>query len=259
MEYDLGLALSGGGARGFAHIGVIKALEELGVTPQAVAGVSAGAIVGALYASGMDSKEMHEFVEKANVVRALFPDVSFSGLINLKYLGDHLANFMPSERIEELEKPLFLGLSNLNSGELEFWNEGPLRECVMASCAIPLVFQPVEIEGNIYVDGGLLMNFPVPALRERCKKLIGVNLIPQLPVTSKRLKSGLSMTAIAMRCFYLAIINNSRPWRDECDVLIEAPELYDYHLFHFNKLDEIMEIGYRAAMKQKDEILKLNP
>lgn len=255
--YSLGIALSGGGARGYAHIGVFKALEEMGVVPEAVAGVSAGSIVGSLYAAGMDSLEMRKFAKSANLVRALFPDVSFSGLISLNYLHDHMARFISTNRIEELKRPLWLGLSNLNSGEVEFWSKGPLLECVMASCSIPLVFHPVEIEGHLYVDGGLLMNFPVPALRDQCRKLIGVNLIPQLEVPTKKLKSGLSATAIAVRCFYLAVINNSKPWRNQVEVLIEAPELYDYHLFQFGKWEEILEIGYRATMEKRKEIEKL--
>jgi NTE family protein len=253
--HNLGIVLSGGGARGFAHIGVLKALEEMGIEPEAVAGVSAGSIVGAAYASGMRSKEIWKFVQSANLVRALFPDVSFSGLISLNYLKSHLAKFIPEERIENLQRPLTLGLSNLNSGELELWSEGPLREAVAASCSIPLVFQPVEIDGHVYVDGGLLMNFPVPALKDSCRKIIGVNLIPQRSLPTEKLKTGFStFTSIAIRCFYLAVINNSKPWLGECDVLIEAPELYHYHLFQFGKMEEIRDIGYKATMAKRKEI-----
>ena len=252
--YNLGIALSGGGARGFAHMGVFKALEEMGIYPEVVAGVSAGALVGTMYASGMNSSRMEEVVETANFFRLLFPEVSVRGLIGLSYLKDHLARYIPTDRIEELERPLFLGLSNLSTGEVEFWSEGPLGDCVAASCAIPLVFNPVEINDQIYVDGGLLMNFPVPVLRPQCRKLIGVNLIPPLALPVITFKKGLSATAIAIRCFYLAVINNSRPFLDQCDVLIQAPELYHYHLFQFRKKEEIFQIGYRAAMEKREEI-----
>ncbi len=255
--YNLGIALSGGGARGFAHLGVLKALEEMGIQPDAVAGVSAGSIVGAMYASGMDSAEMKEFVDSASFLRLFFPSVSFSGLIDLSYLKDHLAKYISTNLIEELEKPLFLGLSNLSSGEVEFWTEGPLRECIAASCAIPLVFQPVEILEQIYVDGGLLMNFPAPILRPICRKVIGVNLMPPLALPAITFKKGLTATAIAIRCFYLAVISNSKPWLNHCDVLIQAPELYHYHLFQFRKREEIFEIGYRAAMEKREELESL--
>ena len=255
--YETGIALSGGGARGFAHMGVFKALEEMGVFPDAVAGVSAGALVGSLYASGMNSAQMREFADTASFVRLLFPEVSFSGLIGLSYMKDHLARFIPAERIEDLQRPLYLGLTNLSSGEVEFWSEGPLRDCVAASCAIPLVFNPVEINGQIYVDGGLLQNFPVPVLRPKCRRLIGVNLMTSLTLPTDTFKKGLSATAIAVRCFYLAVINNTKPWLDQCDVLIQSPELYHYHIFQFRKKEEIFEIGYRAAMEKKEEILKI--
>jgi len=255
--YHLGIALSGGGARGFAHMGVLKALEEMGIFPDAVAGVSAGALVGAMYASGMDFARMKEFADSASYVRLLFPEVSFAGPIGLNYMKEHLARNIPAERIEDLERPLFLGLTNIATGEMEFWSEGPLRDCVAASCAIPMVFHPVEIDGQIYVDGGLLMNFPVPVLRPKCRKLIGVNLIPSLPPLPDLPKKGLSVTALATRCFYLAIINNTRPWTGLCDVLIELPELFDYHIFQFRKKDEILQIGYDAAMKKREEIENL--
>lgn len=255
--HNLGIVLSGGGARGYAHIGVLQALEEMGIFPEAVAGVSAGSLIGAAYASGMNYVQMREFAASANLVRALFPDMSTSGLISLNYVRDHLAKFIPQNRIEDMKRPLTLGLSNLNSGEMELWTEGPLREAVMASCAIPLIFQPMEIHGNIYVDGGLLMNFPVPALRSKCRSLIGVNLMPQIEMPSEKLKGRMSMTAIAIRVFYMAVINNTKPWLDQCDVLIEAPELYHYHLFSFGKMDEIQKIGYEATMAKRKEIEKM--
>jgi NTE family protein len=255
--YNLGIILSGGGARGYAHLGVIKALEEMEISPEAVAGVSAGAIVGSLYASGMNYESMLEFTQSTSLMRALFPKVSLSGLSNLSYVGKRLSQFIQTNQIEALEKTLSLGLSNLNSGEVEFWTKGPLRECVMASCSIPLVFQPVEIDGQIYVDGGLLMNFPVPALRSQCRNLIGVNLFPQLHMPNEKLTKGISAKAIAMRSFYLSIINNSKPYRSQCEVLIEAPELYHYHIFQFRKWEEIIEIGYRATMEKREDILKL--
>jgi NTE family protein len=256
--HNLGIILSGGGARGYAHAGVLQALEEMGIFPDAVAGVSAGSIIGAAYASGMNASELCSFAESANLRKALFPQVSFSGLINLSYLGDYLMEHIPCSRLEDLPIPLTIGLSNLNTGDIELWSKGPLREAVMASCAIPLVFHPVEINGQIYVDGGLLMNFPVPALRDKCKRIIGVNLMPQVSLPREKLMGALSMTAIAIRSFYLAVINNSKPWLDQCDVLIEAPELYGYHPFRFRKKEEIRQIGYRATMDKKEALLNMS-
>ncbi|MBK8493475.1 MAG: patatin-like phospholipase family protein [Saprospirales bacterium] len=210
-------------------MGYSKPWKKWGIS-QAVAGVSAGSIVGTLYASGMDYAGMRKFIDSTSLVRVLFPDVAFSGLLSLSYLRDHLCSLHSYQPDRGIGKTAGAGLTNLNSGETEFWSEGPLRECVMASCAIPLVFQPIEIDGHLYVDGGLLMNFPVPALRSQCRNLIGVNLMPQIPVSNKKLTSGLSMTAIAIRSFYLSVINNTKPWRDQVEVLIEAPELYHYHI-----------------------------
>ena len=146
-KYGLGLALSGGGAKGFAHLGVFKAMEECGLKPGLIAGTSVGALMGALYADG--------------------------------YTADEI-------RIEDLRTPLVILATDLDHGESVAFREGPIVEAVTASCSIPILFSPVVIDGVHYVDGGLFRNFPVSTIRQECERVIGVNVSPLVPQKYKQ-------------------------------------------------------------------------
>ncbi|MBR9919477.1 MAG: patatin-like phospholipase family protein [Bacteroidetes bacterium] len=242
----IGITLSGGGARGIAHIGVLKALLENDIVPQVISGTSAGSIVGTLYAAGMTTDEMTKFVRSASLWRAIFPSWPNKGFISLSYLRKHLKNHLPTNDFEDLKYPLYITLSRLSDGKAVIKNEGSLLDVITASCAIPLVFQPVSIDGDSYVDGGLLMNLPASVIRDKCDYLIGVNLIPFQEVEEKNIKS---MRSILERCFDLTIINNSEQQREICDLLIEPKELPNYNIFQFQKVDELVELGYQAGLE----------
>lgn len=256
-HYDLGIVLSGGGARGIAHIGVLKALEELDIHPQIIAGCSAGSIVGALYASGMKSDEMVEFVKSASLLKVFKPGMSVKGLINISYLRTHFSKFTDVSTFEELKKPLYITISNLNTGQYEIRSSGALLEVVQASSAIPLVFLPVELGEQTYVDGGLLLNLPARAIRPQVDKLIGVDLMPRLEIEQNKLKGLLSMANIATRCFHLSVINNSLPERERCDLVIEPKGIDNYTIFQFNKVKELVEAGYEGAMEMEERLKAL--
>ena len=250
----IGIALSGGGARGMAHIGVLRALLELGMEPEIVSGASAGSIVGALYAAGLPPSRMREFVESASLLRAIKPGMSTKGLISLSYLRQHLAEYISEDSFEALRLPLSIAVCNLHSGKTEIVESGKLFEAVMASSAIPLVFNPVEMNGQMYVDGGLLTNLPARALRPRCQVLIGVNLMPEVELPPGKFKGMMSWAAIATRCFQLSVVQNSRADLEVCDHVIEPDGIDRYHVFQFGKLDELEEIGYRTTMAMASQL-----
>lgn len=249
----IGLALSGGGARGIAHIGVLKALEEAGITPSVLSGTSAGSIIGALYASGHPIEQMLEFVKDSNLFGLLKLGIPFAGLTKLTYLKERLSAYIEKDAFESLQKPLFVAVSNLNTGEVEIKNSGPLFDMVMASSSIPMVFKPVEIEGQVYVDGGLLNNLPVSPLLPHCDFAIGVNVMPHINVANKSVQS---LIGIATRCFELSIQANSRPELANCDAIIEPKKLTEFHLFQISKYEELFEIGYLEAKRKMPEIQK---
>ncbi len=255
-QKKIGIALSGGGARGIAHIGVLQALEEHGIFPEVIAGTSAGAIAGALYAAGRSPLQILEFVKKTSLLKAIRLGLPTKGLTNLGALVSLLAEQIPENDFAGLQKPLYLAVSNLSKGCLEFVHTGKLFETVVASCSIPLVFRPVELDGAMYVDGGLMCNLPAEAIREECELLIGVNVMPIQSIPNKDMGT---VIGIANRTFELSILTNTTYSRDLCDVTIEPPELRDYNIFNFRKVKELYEVGYAAAQDKIAEIKSAMP
>ena len=159
--------------------------------------------------------------------------------------------YIEEDSFEALPKKLFVAVSNLNSGKLEIRESGILWDVVVASSSIPLVFQPVEIDGKMYVDGGLLNNMPVEPLVESADFIIGVNVMPHMIVTKKAVQS---MIGVATRCFELSILANTKPNVPLCDVFIEPLNVRAFNIFQINKYKELFEIGYEAAMAKMPEI-----
>ena len=252
-QVKVGLSLSGGGARGFAHIGAIQALLEAGIQPDVVAGTSAGSVVATLYAAGFTPAEMLQFIQESNFLRLVTFGIPSGGLSKLTYLRNRLQEIIKTDDISELKHPLWVALTNLNSGALEFRNTGPLYDTVMASCSIPLVFQPVEMNDHLYVDGGLLCNLPVAPLMNHADFVIGVNLIPPVEATKETLSG---VMGIAYRCFDLLVWTNTREQSKLCDFLLEPEEIVNYTIFQFNKYEKIYELGYEQAKAQMPALLE---
>ncbi|TXB60585.1 patatin-like phospholipase family protein [Phaeodactylibacter luteus] len=252
-EIKLGLALSGGGARGIAHVGVLQALEDNGLKPSVISGTSAGAIAGALYASGLSPVEILSFVKKASLFKVFKVGLPHAGLTRHTYLRAQLEKLIASDRFEDLNIPLYIAMANLNKGVGEVRHAGPLFDVVTASSAIPLVFQPVEIDGSLYVDGGLLDNLPAEAIRGACDVLLGVNVMPRTHVEKKAVQN---VIGIAQRCFDLSIVANTQHSLDACDVVVEPEELLQYTIMNLNRYQEIYEIGYKAMQAKMGALRK---
>lgn len=162
----IGLALGGGAARGFAHIGVIKMLESQGIVADYVVGTSAGAVVGSLYAAGNDAFAMQKLAQQLD--ENLFADWSLGGRGFLKgeALQDFINQHLQRRTLEKLKKPFAVVATDLNSGERVVFRTGDAGLAVRASAAVPGVFQPTQFGGRSYVDGGLSSPVPVQAARE---------------------------------------------------------------------------------------------
>ncbi|MCC8095400.1 MAG: patatin-like phospholipase family protein [Tannerellaceae bacterium] len=186
QKYRLGLALSGGGAKGFAHIGVFKMLEECNLMPEIISGTSAGALMGALFADGYSAEEIkllftgREFTEFAQL------QIPKAGLFDSTRFSYFLKRHLRTKNIEDLQIPLVIIATDLDHGVSCEFREGPIVEAVTASCSIPIIFNPVVIGGTHYVDGGLFRNFPVSTIREECERVIGVNVSPLVPQKYKQ-------------------------------------------------------------------------
>lgn len=247
----IGIALSGGGTRGLVHIGALQALEENGIRPDYVSGTSAGAVVGVLYAAGYSPAEMKAIARYRNLLRLFGIRVPSKGLARHIHLRKQLIKYLPGNSFDDLKKSFFVTVSNLNTGRVETWNSGPLIDLVVASSSVPVLFEPIRIDDQLYVDGGLIMNLPVTPLKSLCDVVIGINLVPQLELPMEELRS---LVSVGYRCFDLAILNNIMPELAKCDVVIEPATIHYYGRFSFAQVGEMYEIGYTEALKHIDEI-----
>lgn len=251
-KHDIGLVLSGGGVRGIAHIGVLKALNELNIHPSVISGTSAGAIIGVLYAMGLSSQEMIDFVSHSSLWKFFRFEWSAGGLSNLNYLKERLIQIGIPQNFDDLQKKLFVTATNLTKGKTEIFHEGPLLDTILASCSIPLVFKPVNINGDRYADGGILNNLPASAITSQAHRLIGVNVIPLSVDEDKDYQSS---KQVAQRCFELFMNANTQPELTACDVVIE-PKVQEFYLFSLPKFNLIHDIGYETTMAQANQIQK---
>lgn len=243
-RFNLGLALSGGGAKGFAHLGVLQALNEKGIYPQVISGTSAGALAGALYADGNEPKEIASFFKQKKFQEFAAFGVPNGGLFKSTKLHSFLKSHLKAKSFDELKIPLHVTATDIEQGTLKIFTEGDVVSAVVASCTVPLIFAPIEIESHYYVDGGLLKNFPVSTIRKECRKVIGVNVSPIRPLQYKQ-----SLKYVAERSFHYMSSSNTFQDCKLCDYLIESPELSVYSMFDLDSVDEIYNAGYHLALK----------
>ena len=241
--YRLGVALSGGGARGFAHVGALKALEEAGMKPDVIAGVSAGAVAAVMYAAGVPLDEMLSLFTSTKFTDFARPSlIHGDGMFTLMRFKQFIEEATGIDRLENLRIPTYVGVTDLDHGEPAEFHEGPLGERVVASCSIPIVFSPVEIDGIHYVDGGVLRNLPAWIIREKCETLIGINVSPLRTFEYKK-----SLLDIGMRTYNLMAKANQQQDMDICDHVIITPELIHYQVFNLKDIHKAYLSGYAAA------------
>ncbi|MGA7440213.1 MAG: patatin-like phospholipase family protein [Luteibacter sp.] len=176
----IGLALGGGAAKGFAHIGVIKMLEASGIHPDVVSGTSAGSVVGALYASGMDAFQLQETAFSLD--EASIRDVRFfsGGLVQGQKLQDYVNQLVKQQPIEKLHTPFAAVATVLETGDRAIFVRGNTGQAVRASSSIPGVFEPVEINGKHFVDGGVVSPVPVDAARQ-----LGADIVIAVDISAR--------------------------------------------------------------------------
>lgn len=256
-DYFLGYALSGGGAKGFAHLGALKVLEKCGLKPDVIAGTSAGALAGVFYADGYHPDEILELFRKREFREFVEFTIPKSGFLKSTGLHGFLKKNLRARRFEELQIPFCAVATDWNRARtVTFSNGDNLVDAVVASCSVPVVFYPQYIHGIPYVDGGLLKNFPVSVVRKRCKYVIGVNVSLMIPAADKY-----NIRTMAERTFNLMSNSNTLFDKTYCDILIETKGIERYPMFDLNNMDTIREAGYHYAaikMSERDswEIVK---
>lgn len=243
--YKVGLALSGGGARGFAHAGAIQAMLEVGLKPEVVCGVSAGSVVAVMYAAGIQPREMLRLFESLSFGDlASWTMPTSGGLFRLDKFKEFIRSVIKYERLEQLPVPTVVCATDFDSGQKVAFREGNIADCVAASCCIPIVFRPQVIDGVRYVDGGVLANLPAWAIREECQFLAGVNCSPP----SKE-EPGDGMLDVALRTYQLMAKNNVVSDMELCDMALSVNEIAKYKVFDLEGIEMVFDSGYRTAME----------
>jgi NTE family protein len=253
----IGISLSGGGARGVAHLGVLQALQEMDIRPHLLAGVSAGAMVGAMYAQGYSPKEILPIVMKLKVSNFLQPSAFRKpGWFNLEKMDKILRQYIPHNSFENLQIPLTVSATDVNLGETIYYSEGELIKPIIASACVPVLFSPVHFQNRILVDGGIINSLIYEPLSTNCQIKIGVHTNPfdkNYPIKSTR--------GLLARCLSLAIHSNARTNFSKFDLVIEPSALSRFSAVHLSKAKQIYDIGYKAVWdirKDIEALLKKN-
>jgi NTE family protein len=245
----IGIALGGGFARGVAHVGVLRVLEDEGIPVDYIAGTSSGAVIGAMYASGMSGKDIHEVASLLKFGN--FAKFSFSrlGFWNSSPMATFLKRVLKADTFEQLRMPLAVSATEFTTGEPVIFSSGPLIDAVRASCAYPGMFHPVQIDGRLMVDG--LLSHPVPAVPLKqmgAEKVIAVYFSSHW-VGNTGPKHFMDVIG---QCFSIASSRMCEQWQSSADLVLEPDvSAFAYDAFaHVNELVKVGEEAARAALPQ---------
>lgn len=256
MRKKVGLALSGGAARGFAHLGVLKVFKEHDIPIDYIAGTSAGAFAGGAYAAGMSIDNIIELGKEISWYRMSKLNLSAKGLVSNKPIANLIHNKFPFDKFEDLMIPFAAVTTNLETGkEVVFKDKGDLGFAICASCAIPGIFAPLtDAGGNQFVDGGVIANVPTEAVKD-----MGADIVIAVDVLSCGATywgTPSTIVGILFQSTMLLIRSSSESNHSNSDHVI-SPEIAHLRPDQIGKIDEFVKLGEKAALEQIDEIKKL--
>lgn len=252
MNSKIGIVLSGGGARGIAHLALLKVMEDCGIKPDVISGTSAGAMVGAFYAMGYTPQEIISVIQQKsffNMTSMLFRK---QGVFAMKAFESLFNTYFPTNDFADLKMPLYAAATNLTKGYTVYFSEGNLAKALMASACIPIVFQPIIIHNDYYVDGGVLNNFPIEPLIDQCDIIIGSNVNSLFTRRNE-----LHMVDVIDLSFHLAMSGPMLSKINECDVFFEPPEMTKFSVFDTKRAQAIYDYSYEHALKLRERLLEL--
>lgn len=251
----IGLALSGGAARGFAHLGVLKVLEEHEIPVDFIAGTSAGSFAGAAFASGMSVAEIIAMARKISWFRMTGFSYSPKGLLSNAPMGAFINQHFPVTKFEDLPIPYAAVACDLESGkEVVLHETGDVATAVRASCALPGVFVPIYDDGRILIDGGVVSNVPTKAVRK-----LGAEIVIAVDVLASGATYWGAPTTLLGVFFQSAMMllrAASKAHHYRADVVI-VPQISHLRPDEIGKMDEFIKAGEAAALEKIDEIKAL--
>jgi NTE family protein len=251
-KHRIGFAFCGGVAYGMAQIGILRALTKAGIKADCVTGSSAGAILAAAYAAGLSLDQIEDFGVHTGWNELYGFGVPRVGLVSSLALEDYVRRHIGTLDFKELKIPLGVVATDICSGEEVIFTKGSVDKAVRASCTIPGVYQPVDYSGRQLVDGGLVENVPVEALKAMgADVVIAVNVFghPQIfpPATN--------VFQVLLRSWYF-FVREQNGWRANADIVLE-PDLRAYDLFDFSSAKEMLRVGEACAKAQMPKIKRL--
>lgn len=262
----IGLALGGGAARGMAHVGVLEVLEREGIPVDMIAGTSAGAAVGALYACGKTAAEMVNIaleMEKYRLPRFIDPFLPRSGLIKGRKIKDLITSFLGGDiRFRDLKIPFACVAADIDTGEEVVINHGSVPEAVRASISLPAIFAVVKKNGRHLVDGGLVNPVPVSVVKKMgAEFVIAVNVMPEVADRTRRAGKGMErrkepgIINVLIQALYINAHSLVRESMAGADIAI-APRLKNLSAGDFRKAHESIRLGSQAAGRAMPQIRK---
>ena len=251
----IGLALSGGGARGFAHIGVLKVLGEHNIPIDFIAGTSIGSLVGGAYAAGMSAKEIEKMAHRVRWRHLIRPSFSPIALWSNAPMGKFIERHFPAKQFEELRLPFAAVTCDLKDEEcVVLKDEGDVVSAIRASCAVPAVFAPIRENGRMLVDGGVMAPVPVDAVKDLgADILIAVDLLSCGSGFRRYPSTVVGMLFISAMVLVRSLTDNQQNAAD----LTIIPEIAHIRPDRLSQREECLRLGEEAARARIDEILDL--
>ncbi len=249
----IGLTLSGGGVKAIAHIGLLKVLLDNDIRPNILSGTSGGALVAALYAAGKSPEEMIGFFESTPLFKFSLFTWNKPGIVNSAKYQRIFAEALGKDTFEQLNIPLTITATNLTNGTLSYFSKGPLIKPLIASSALPPYFSPVNIEGELYTDGGVLNNFPTEPIEKKCDALIGSFVNPVLPIQPKEVGN---MLQLIQRVYHISLEANHLEKIERCDYTFLPAEVRKIGVLDTRMINKAYTIGLEYAQSELPTIKK---
>jgi len=247
------LVLSGGGVKGFAHLGLLKALEEIDLLPSVISGTSFGAIVGAYHCAGYSADDIYSKLSKAKFIDPFSFTIRKAGLLNIEKLSEFYAKDFPDNSFEALKKKLYVTTSVMNKNKSVIHHEGELVKKVLASACFPGVYAPVSIDGELHMDGGITCNFPSEAFLDSDLPQLGSYVC----YVGDRTDSEINTTIkLLVRSSQIMLWHMSEPKFKQMDYLFCPEELSNIGFFDARKIEDAYQMGYVKAKEEIEEIMK---
>jgi len=246
----VGLALGGGAVLGASHIGVLKALKELEIPIHYVAGTSIGAFVVAFYAFDKTWKEIEEIALKLKWIDISGLSISQYGLLSNEKLGELITEYLGDKKMEQASIPLAMVATDISNGKKVVLKKGSVAEAAMASTAIPGIFKPLEIEGKLLVDGGIVENVPIHTLKD-----MGADYIIGVDLNAKHsYKKPDNIVDVMINSFHFTLQASTKLQTKDADLLVQ-PDLSSFNRSDMDQVEDLIEKGYESSINKLRDIV----